>query len=149
VDSLFVKSLFILLLFYASCAFADAPSIYVYTGQGSAERFPTPEQAARKVVPNTDWSIEGCSFPDGNFGSCALRYVSGAVSSVSVQRIPLCADGTAPNNSLPLNQQCSAPACPDVGSMSGTGKEAYSGGFTLDVCIKGCGFVASGNARWR
>jgi hypothetical protein len=91
-------------------------------------------------------------------GSCVLRNSGSFVANVSVTQVQWCASGTAPNTSLPADQQCGAPppSCTDASVASKyVGAWVVGGGSTGApnyACIQGCQYpqgsfaAATGNS---
>lgn len=149
----------VVLFTLASVASAVAPQTMYWATSGFVSlpvvHFTTRQEACDFAGPI--WQASGAANTTTHFApyrvngnSCEARKANNTFwSFATVRSATLCADGSAPDTSKPLAQQCSDPLppesnCPDVGHESGAGHEAYIPRLTLETCTASCGFTAAG-----
>lgn len=77
----------------------------------------------------------------------ATGYCLGTSNTYATKSAPKCSDGSQPDTSKPLNEQCQdpAPSCPAVGTVTGHGVEVAVSSKSLNLCSpSGCAWTASG-----
>lgn len=159
-----VKRLLLVLLMFASSAFADAPTTWFYiTGYSW---FPTKPYSTADALCSAFVTARNAADPS-TISVCSSRaqgptYIytdrtnvsNGAVSyniQYNISSVSRCSDGSAPDTSKPLNEQCAPEVCPygEI-KMNGVcepivcpagqhfGRDPYNTALEIHRCVEDC-----------